>query len=108
MERSKALNRKWGVIVLGIWLILGGLLPLLNLNFSGSGIVLAVLAIAAGGLLLIGNKGTVLSRSIGVILLAIWLIARGLLSLLDVTFPASETILAILAIAAGVLLLLNR
>ncbi len=40
-------------IVLGIWLILKGIMPLLHLNFSGSGTLLAILALAAGILVII-------------------------------------------------------
>ncbi len=42
------------------------------------------------------------------ILLAIWLIAEGAMPLLGITFMHSGTIMAILAIAAGILLLLGR
>lgn len=42
-----------GSLLLGIWLILQGAMPLLHLHFSGSGTVLAVLAIAAGIFVLI-------------------------------------------------------
>ncbi len=40
-------------IVLGIWLILKGIMPLLHLSFSGSGTLLAILAISAGILIII-------------------------------------------------------
>jgi len=40
--------------VLSVWLILQGLLPLLHVQFTGSGTVLSLLAIAAGVLLLLG------------------------------------------------------
>jgi hypothetical protein len=44
---------KLGTVLLAIWLILQGLIPLFHPSFSGSGTVLAVLAIAAGALVLI-------------------------------------------------------
>jgi hypothetical protein len=44
---------KIGAVMLGIWLILKGIIPLLHINFSGSGTVLAILAIAAGVLILL-------------------------------------------------------
>jgi hypothetical protein len=47
------LTKKIGVIVLAIWLILTGLIPLLKLSFEGIGTIMAVLAIAAGVLLLL-------------------------------------------------------
>lgn len=101
-----------GLILLAIWLILTGLLPLLSLTFAGSGTILAVLALAAGVLILMNNlrmgRGGGLPANLGYLLLAIWLILTGLLPLLNINFTGSGTILAILAIAAGVLLLLRR
>jgi hypothetical protein len=44
-----------GMLLLGIWLVLMGAMPLLNLSFSGSGTVLYVLAIVAGVFILIGK-----------------------------------------------------
>jgi len=44
-----------GMLLLAVWLILTGLLPLLNVGFSGMGTVMAVLAIAAGALIVIGR-----------------------------------------------------
>ena len=44
-----------GLSLLGIWLILTGLIPLLNLNFAGLGVVMNVLAIAAGVLILMNR-----------------------------------------------------
>ena len=48
------------------------------------------------------------SRKYGTILLCVWLIASGLLALLRASFPYSGEVLALLAIAAGVLILLDR
>ena len=48
-------------------------------------------------------------RNLGMILLAIWLILTGLLPLLNVRISATVSMaLAILAIAAGILILLRR
>lgn len=49
------LTRNLGLLLLAIWLILGGLIPLLNLSFSGASTIMAILAIAAGVLILIGR-----------------------------------------------------
>ena len=43
-----------GMILLGIWLILTGLIPVLRLNFSGFPAIMEVLAIASGVLILLG------------------------------------------------------
>jgi hypothetical protein len=49
------LTRNLGMLLLAIWLILGGLMPLLNLSFSGAGTIMGILAIAAGVLILVGR-----------------------------------------------------
>jgi hypothetical protein len=51
-----------------------------------------------------------LPKNLGIILLAVWLILFGILTapFLKVSFDHSGDLLAILAIAAGVLLLLQR
>ena len=101
------LTRNPGTLALSIWLIATGLLTLLNLRFPASGTILSVLAIIAGGLLLFVS-GRLHWKNLGLILLAIWLIATGLLALLSISFPASGLILPLLAVAAGALLLIGR
>jgi len=49
------LTRNLGMLLLGVWLILTGLLPLIQLSFAGLGLIMALLAIAAGALILIGR-----------------------------------------------------
>ena len=48
------------------------------------------------------------SRRLGFILLAAWLILSGLIELLGLNFAGLQVIMGILAIAAGVLLLVYR
>jgi hypothetical protein len=49
-------GRSFGMLLLGIWLILTGLLPLLSVRLSPTfSTVMAVLAIIAGLLILIGR-----------------------------------------------------
>ena len=100
------LNKNPGIILLSVWLIASGLFTVLRISFTGSGVVLAILAIAAGVVILLQGKS--LPARIGIILLSIWLIIGGLLSLLHTGFPGSGIALAVLAIAAGVLILLSR
>ncbi len=47
--------RNLGMLLLATWLILTGLIPLLHLSFSGLGTVTAILAIAAGVLIVVGR-----------------------------------------------------
>lgn len=49
-----------------------------------------------------------LTRNIGLILLSIWLIVTGLIQLLHFSFSGLPIIMAILAIAAGIFILLER
>ena len=52
---SMRLTRNVGMLLLAIWLIITGAVPLLNLSFSGINEIMAVLAIAAGVLILVGR-----------------------------------------------------
>jgi hypothetical protein len=99
------LTRNLGLLVLSVWLILAGLLPLLNLRFPASGVILALLAIAAGVLLLVGPARQ--SQKRGLLVLAIWLIATGLAAFLP-ALQGLGLLLSLLAIAAGVLILLTK
>jgi len=49
-----------------------------------------------------------LPKNLGMLLLSIWLILTGLIALLSFSFQGLSLIMAILAIAAGVLILLGR
>jgi len=49
-----------------------------------------------------------LTKNLGMLLLGMWLIVTGLLQVVSITIPAIGTILALLAIAAGVSILLGR
>ena len=48
------MTRSIGTLLLGAWLVLTGLASLLHLSFSGMGTLMAILATAAGALLVIG------------------------------------------------------
>ncbi len=48
------LSRSIGSFLLGIWLVLSGLSHIIHFSFSGMGMVMAVLAVAAGGLIILG------------------------------------------------------
>jgi len=49
-----------------------------------------------------------LTRNLGMLLLAIWLILTGLTTLVGFSFQGLPVIMAILAIAAGILILIGR
>jgi hypothetical protein len=48
------MKRSFGVLLLGTWLIITGLAHLLHLSFSGMGTVMAIVATAAGVLIILG------------------------------------------------------
>jgi hypothetical protein len=52
---SMKIFKNLGMLLLGVWLIATGLVPLLHPSFSGLGTVMAILAIAAGALILFGR-----------------------------------------------------
>ncbi|MDW7760917.1 MAG: hypothetical protein SCM96_09810 [Acidobacteriota bacterium] len=54
MKKLK-LTKSLGMILLGIWLILTGLIPLINFNFEGLSLIMGVLAIVSGVLILLGR-----------------------------------------------------
>jgi hypothetical protein len=49
------LPKNLGMILLGIWLIMTGLIPLLRFNFQGLSVVMAILAVVTGLLILFGR-----------------------------------------------------
>ena len=49
------LMKNLGMLLLGIWLVLSGLITLVGLSFQGLAIIMGVLAIAAGILILINR-----------------------------------------------------
>ena len=103
----KLLTGRIGTFLLAVWLILFGLLPLLNLNLPSSELIMAILAIVAGIFILldIRQKPT---KNLGRLVLAIFLILVGIIPLLNITFPAEGMVVGIVAIVAGILLLLGR
>jgi hypothetical protein len=111
MEETMKVNQNLGNILLAIYLIGVGLIAIVP-SLSQLSIVLAIIAIAAGVVMLLGQRGGrfSVSANLGWILLAIWLIIEGILGLniLKINFSGLDIILAILAIAAGVLILLRR
>ncbi len=48
------------------------------------------------------------TRNLGMLLLGVWLIASGALPLLSIHAPWSGSLLSVLAVAAGILILMDR
>jgi hypothetical protein len=94
-----------GTKLLAVYLILIGIVSILNLDFELARIVSSLLAIASGIFIFI-NKNIKFNRRTSAMLLAIWLILNALETLIGINFPYATEIIAILAIASGILLLL--
>lgn len=79
-------------------------LPALLVSLGGAVILLFVVSLFRGG------SGSRMKRpqNLGMLLLAIWLILTGLIALLGLSFQGLPLIMGILAIAAGILILLGR
>ncbi len=106
------INKNAGVVLLSIWLILTGLIGLVGLNFANLGLLMGLLALVAGVVIVLDSsnllRGKKSSRRVGWILLGAWLILTGLLTLVDMAFAGLTLLLGLLALAAGVLILLDR
>ena len=55
LHRELRMIKNVGMLLLAIWLIITGLIPLLKFSFSGLGTIMAILAIAAGALIIVGR-----------------------------------------------------
>lgn len=106
LRRGRGLSANLGVLVLSLWLIVTAVLLLTKISFANQGLILAILAVAAGVLLLLRQGG--MSANLGWLLLSIWLVVQGAMVVLSISFNQSGVIMAVLALAAGVLLLLRR
>jgi hypothetical protein len=53
LEKVMKITKKIGMILLAVWLILNGVIPLLKLSMEGLPTIMAILAIVAGGFILL-------------------------------------------------------
>ena len=53
---SEKITTQIGGILLGTWLVVGGLMSLFNIHFTGSSVILAVLGVSAGVMVLIVRR----------------------------------------------------
>jgi uncharacterized membrane protein YeaQ/YmgE (transglycosylase-associated protein family) len=80
-------------------------LPALLVSLGGAIILLFVVSLFRGG-----GSGSRMRRpqNLGMLLLAIWFILTGLIALFSLSFQGLPVLMGILALAAGVLILLGR
>ncbi|MCD6117511.1 hypothetical protein J7K93_10885 [bacterium] len=95
-----------GSIFIGLWLILSGLVTMLKISNNTLNIAIAVMALVAGVLFLMSRSH--IKGRLGTFLLGIWLIGAGSKPVVAVHFPLYTVIFGILAIAAGVLILIDQ
>jgi hypothetical protein len=105
-------DSKLGLILMGLWLILTGLIEVTGVAFEASELVLQILALVAGVSILVDwmRLGSVMqpTRALGMSMLGVWLMLSSLLPLLELTdVSLMTTIWALLAILVGLLLLLG-
>lgn len=98
------MNKRLTYVVLGIFLILTGLLELIP-GLSELGFLTPILAMVAGVLLLASRPGS--GHAAGWIMAAIYLLLRGLSAVVALSFWGMDVLMSILALAAGVLLLIR-
>ncbi len=100
--------KKVANVLLGAWLVLTGLIALTDFNFRSSVQILAIVAVVTGILLLLADRSEKISERAADLVLGIWLILMGLIPLFQVRFRGSHAVLEVLAVAAGVLVLIRK
>ncbi len=55
MAKKMKVTKSLGMLLLGIWLVLTGLLQVVDFGIGGLDVILALLAIAAGALIILGR-----------------------------------------------------
>lgn len=100
------ISENFSIILIAIYLIVSGVVTILGLHIPILSTVLPLIAIIAGLLLLTGTGK--LPKTLGIVLLAVWLILKGLLPFIDVAVPYFAFFTDGIAIAAGLLILLRR
>jgi hypothetical protein len=91
-------------ILLGVFLILTGLVAFIS-GFTALGLFIAILALTVGVMIFIAHPD--ISIFIGWILVAAYLLLLGLSGIANLSFSGMAMIMNILAIAAGIVLLIG-
>lgn len=100
--------KKLSLYLLSAWLILTGLIKIFHISFASDKIIMAVLGLAAGVSIIVDCKGLALRKNPGTALLAVWLIAQALFTLIHLNFQYRDVILAGVGLAAGIALIIKR
>jgi hypothetical protein len=100
------LSQNLASLFLGIWLIASGLMSLTDIHVPVLANIIPLIAIITGLLIILGSPE--LPKSLGFILLGIWLVLHGMMPFLYVNIPYFNYLVDIVAVAAGILILLRR
>ena len=100
------LSDNLGTLLLGIYLILMAIISLFHLYNPILANIIPLIALTGGILILLGSAK--LPKSLGLILLGVWLVLKGLSPFLYVRIPYFGILVDFLALVAGVLILLRR
>jgi len=96
-----------GYLLLAIWLIATGCVEILGIGHPVITLVLQILAVVTGIVILVELGRMDWPERLGMIFLAVWLILVGLMPFIGMGFPFGSEITIVLAILAGVLLLVG-
>ena len=96
-----------GISILALWLIAQSILSLTKLHFPYEKHILSSVALFAGVVILLDVVKTRLGN-IGLLLLSLWLVIRSSLLLFHFSFPYSDMTVAILALVAGLFLMIRK
>jgi len=100
------LSENLGMVLLGVWLILAGFFTLFHVDSSLIYQLLPLLALFAGILILL--RSTSIPKTLGMLILGIFLILKGCSSFLQDVIPYWNWIVNLLSIIAGVFILIKR
>lgn len=95
------------ILLLSLYLLLVGVFSLFGISFPGLNYLFGVLAIAAGVFIIKDGK-TGVFNTLNSILLAIFLILNGVLSIFGILFEQSYLVVGILALIVGVLIIIDN
>jgi hypothetical protein len=98
---------KLGYLLLAIWLIVTGAMELLGIGHPIITLALQILAVVTGVVILVELGSMNWPERLGMIFLAVWLILVGLMPFIGMGVPFASEITIVLAILAGVLLLVG-
>ncbi|NQT27925.1 hypothetical protein HQ585_21385 [candidate division KSB1 bacterium] len=93
-------------LLIAIYLIVSGVVSIIGLHIPILSNLLPLVALVAGLLLLIGTGK--LPKTLGIVLLAVWLILKGLLPFVYISIPHFAFLTDGLAIVAGIFILFRR